>query len=220
MSSTIYPTLEAVLQDPLFPDVDVGLRSGRHYSLDGDIREYEFLQTAHEYIEALYKRYGCRLLHGPESYYYLLSDGLLLGSRHMTVAEMLVGQTLALMRMDPAFLVRNGRIPEEKLIAMMEHLVGQERLLAFLAPRTRGRDRGTDARKVRDEVEKALHSLQRLGLVRRIVDGDERLVLPRPAIMRFAEAVRDASDPSEALKRLVARGEARIAQPPDTEDDA
>lgn len=138
----------------------------------------------------------------------------------MTVAEMLVGQTLALMRMDPAFLVRNGRIPEEKLIAMMEHLVGQERLLAFLAPRTRGRDRGTDARKVRDEVEKALHSLQRLGLVRRIVDGDERLVLPRPAIMRFAEAVRDASDPAEALKRLVARGEARIAQPPDAEDDA
>lgn len=220
MSAAVYPTLEAVLHDPLFPEVDVGLRSGRHYSLDGDIREYEFLQAAQEWLEAFYKRYGCRLLHGPESYYYLLSDGLLLGSRHMTVAEMLVGQTLALMRMDPAFLVRNGQIPEEKLLTMLEHLVGQERLLASLAPRTRGRDRGTDARKVREEVEKALHGLQRLGLVRRLADGDERLVLPRPAIMRFAEAVRDASDPAAALKRLVARGEARIPESLDSEDDA
>lgn len=216
--SVSYPTLEAVLKDALFPEVDVGLRTGRHYSLDGDVREYEFLQVGEDWLQPFYERYGCRLVHGPESYYYLLADGGLLGQRRLSAAEMLAGQTLALMRMDPAFLSRNGQIPEDKLLAMLEHVVGAQRLFALLAPRSRGRDRETDARKIRDEIERALNGLQRLGFIRRLNEEDVRLILPRPAIMRFADPVRDEQDLAVALQRLIDCGEVAIES--DSEDES
>lgn len=216
--NTQYATLDAALNDPLFPDVDVGLRSGRHYSLDGDVREYEFLQIAEEWLQGFYQRYGCRLMHGAEGYYYLLSDGGLLGRRQLSVAEMLTGQTLALMRMDPAYLSRNNRIPDDKLLEMLERIVGSERLFTLLAPRARGQDRETDARKIRDEIHKALNGLQRLGFLKRVTEGEARAIFPRPTIMRFADPVRQAADPRAALERLASHGEILLDGDDDPEE--
>ncbi len=207
MSTSQYRTLESVLSDPVFPAIDVNLRSGRHYSLDGDVAEYEFLQACEGILQEFYRRYGCRLVHGPESYYYLLSDGDLLGQRRLSIAEMLIGQTLALMRMDPAYLSRNGHIPDEKLLVMLENVLGTERLFALLAPRSRGKDRETDARRIREETEKALNGLQRLGFVRRLIEDETRWLAPRPAVMRFADPVREGANLEESLRRLAARDE-------------
>lgn len=211
MISIAFNSLEAVIADPLFPEVDVGLRSGRHYNLDGDVREYEFLQGAEDGLRSFYRRYGCRLSHGAEGYYYLLADGALLGQRRLSVAEMLVGQTLALMRMDPATLARFGRIPESKLLAMLEHLLGEANLSALLARRARGKDRETDARKIRDAVGSALNELQRLGFLQRLKEAEDGQILPRPAIMRFADPVRAGDDLADGLARLISRGEAALA---------
>jgi chromosome partition protein MukE len=207
MTPTQFTTLQSIITDPAFPAIDVGLRSGRHYSLDGDILEYEFIQSAEDHLQDFYRLYGCRLVEGPESYYYLLSDGDLLGQRRLSVGEMLIGQTLALMRMDPVHLSRNGQIADEKLLAMLENVLGQERLFALMAPRSRGKDRETDARKIREETDRALNALQRLGFLRRLVENDVRWCQPRPAIMRFADPVREGEDLGQSLRRLAARDE-------------
>jgi chromosome partition protein MukE len=207
MSARQFPTLESVITDPAFPALDVGLRSGRHYSLEGDILEYEFIQSAEDQLYDFYGRYGCRLAQGPENYYYLLSEGDLLGQRQLSIGEMLIGQTLALMRMDPVHLSRNGQIADEKLLAMLENVLGQERLFALMAPRSRGKDRETDARKIREEADRALNSLQRLGFLRRMIENEARWCQPRPAIMRFCDLVREGEDLQNNLRRLAARGE-------------
>ncbi len=217
MTLNIFSSLESVLNDDLFPEVDVGLRSGRHYNLDGDVREYEFIQAAEEWLQGFYTRYGCRLAHGAEGYFYLLPDGALLGQKRLTAAEMLVGQTLALMRMDPAHLSRYGRIAEEKLLGTLENLLGSERLFALRAPRARGRDRETDAEKTREEVRRSLNGLQRLGFVERIAEGDLRHVIPRASVMRFADPVRGGEETWQALDRLVRMGEVAVGEPAEEE---
>jgi chromosome partition protein MukE len=111
------------------------------------------------------------------------------------------------MRMDPVHLSRNGQIADEKLLAMLENVLGQERLFALMAPRSRGKDRETDARKIREETDRALNALQRLGFLRRLVENDVRWCQPRPAIMRFADPVREGEDLGQSLRRLAARDE-------------
>lgn len=220
MIATAFNSLEAIIADPLFPEVDVGLRSGCHYNLDGDVREYEFIQGAEDGLRSFYRRYGCRLTHGAEGYYYLLADGALLGQRRLSAAEMLVGQTLALMRMDPATLARFGRIPESKLLAMLEHLLGEANLFAMLARRARGKDRETDARKIREAVGSALNELQRLGFLQRLKEAEDGQILPRPAIMRFADPVRAGDDLADGLARLIGRGEAALLAEDAEQEDA
>jgi chromosome partition protein MukE len=207
MTSTQFNTIESVITDSAFAAIDVGLRAGRHYSLDGDILEYEFIQSAEDHLQELYRRYGCRLVQGPESYYYLISDGDLLGQRRLSMGEMLIGQTLALMRMDPAHLSRNGQIADEKLLGMLENVLGQDRLFSLMAPRSRGKDRETDARKIREETDRALNALQRLGFLRRILENEVRWCQPRPAVMRFADPVRESEDLAQNLRGLAARNE-------------
>jgi chromosome partition protein MukE len=76
-----------------------------------------------------------------------------------------------------------------------------------MAPRSRGKDRETDARKIREETDRALNALQRLGFLRRLVENDVRWCQPRPAIMRFADPVREGEDLGQSLRRLAARDE-------------
>ena len=72
---------------------------------------------------------------------------------------MLVGQALALMHMDPRYLQSRGRVPVEHVLSNLEMLLGQERLVELLAPRSRGWDRELEGRKIREEVDRAPHGL-------------------------------------------------------------
>ncbi len=209
MDDDRYGSLEEVIADPLFPSLDHRLRGGFHVDGD-DIAEYEFLELAADWLQGFYRRYQCSLVHGAEGYWYLLSEGELLGHRRLGTAEMLLGQVLALMRMDPAWLSETGWIPRAKVLETLEHLLGRERLAGLLAPRSRVRERHADDRRIREAVDKAINALESLGFVRQRRESGE--LMPRRPLMRFVAPVRGSGDPREALERLVREGELEFGE--------
>lgn len=210
-----YTSLEQVVQDPVFPDVDLALRRGRHVDLD-DPEWFAFLAEAQHWLETFYRRFGCELVRVTDGYFYLLPSGDRLGRRQLTKGEMLVGQGLALMYLDPATLKAAGVVPLAQLLELLASLVGQDRLVATLnARRSRPRDARIAEETTRKEVAKALRGLERLGFVERLPEDLLRL---RAALMRFADPVRGLTDPARALALLVERGEVALDDAPDDED--
>jgi chromosome partition protein MukE len=218
MSST-FARLEEVLLDDLFPDVDLDLRRGRHVGRE-DGPAYDFLLDAQEHLEPFYRRYGAELVQRTDGYFFLLPSNDRLGRRRLTAGEMLVGQTLALLYLDPSTLQHNRTITRELLLQRLSSLVGTEVLIRTLNPRKRKYDERVAAETVRRQVEKAVNSLAKLGFIH-VVDSD-RIQL-RPALMRFAEAVRGADESTAALERLIASGEIEegegSSEPEDDEED-
>jgi len=199
-----YDSLEDVVRDPLYPDVDLALRGGRHIGAeDGPL--YDFLHDALEHLEPLYRRFGAELIHRSDGYYFLLPSGERLGRSRLSPGEMLVGQALALLYLDPSILRFGGVVARELLLQRLWGLVGSEALARALEPRRRNFD---DERIVNQTIMKkvasALRALGKLGFIDLL--GDDQLKL-RPALMRFVEPVRGLNDPSAALERLMALGE-------------
>lgn len=199
-----YPSLEDVVQDPVFPDVDIALRRGRHIDLD-ESEWFAFLAEAQPFLESFYRRFGCELIKVEDGYFYLLPSGDRLGRRQLTRGEMLVGQGLALMYLDPATVRAAGVVPVAQLLEILANLVGQDRLIVTLNFRKRPpKDARIAEETARKEVAKALRGLERLGFVERLPDDQLRLRTP---LMRFADPVRGLTDPTQALARLIERGE-------------
>jgi chromosome partition protein MukE len=117
---------------------------------------------------------------------------------------MLVGQTLALMYLDPATLQHSGIAQREALLQRLSGLLGAETLVRILNPRRRKFDERIAAETVRSKVAEAIRHLTDLGFIDSVDDARLRL---RPALMRFAESVRDLGDQKAALERLVQSGE-------------
>ena len=209
MTSSAFPTLEEAIADEHFPEVDLMLRRGRHIGRD-DGTVYDYLIDAQALLEEFYRRFGCELLQQSDGYFYLLPSGDRLGRRQLSVAEMLVGQTLALAYLDPATLQHGGLVGREVLLQRLSGLLSTEVLVRTLNPRKRKYDERIAAETVRTQVGEALRRLADLGFVD-LVD-EERLRL-RPALMRFAEPVRGLQDKQVALERLIARGEALLGEP-------
>jgi chromosome partition protein MukE len=69
-----YERLEEVIQDPLFPEVDLALRAGQHVDAD-DADRYAFLVAAQPHLEPLYIRYGAELVRAPDGFFFLLPRG-------------------------------------------------------------------------------------------------------------------------------------------------
>lgn len=203
MTDSAFHTLEAAIADEHFPDVDLMLRRGRHIGRD-DGTAYDYLVDAQAILEGFYRRFGAELVQQSDGYFYLLPSGDRLGRAQLSVGEMLVGQTLALLYLDPATLQHGGVVAKEALLQRLSGLLGAETLVRTLNPRKRRFDERVAAETVRTQVGEALRRLQNLGFVDVIDEASLRL---RPALMRFAEAVRGLADPTAALERLVARGE-------------
>lgn len=206
MSATTFHTLEEALDDEHYPEVDLALRRGRHIGRD-DGTMYEYLVDAQALLEAFYRRFGCELIQQSDGYFYLLPSGDRLGRRQLSAGEMLIGQTLVLLYLDPATLQHGGIIGREALLQRLSALLGTDVLVRTLDPRRarRGKyDERIAAEAVRTKVGDALRRLADLGFVD--VLDDTRLRL-RPALMRFAEPVRGLGDRSVALERLVRVGE-------------
>ena len=201
--SSAFHRLEDVILDDLFPEIDLQLRRGRHVGREDDAA-YTFLVDALDHLEPFYRRYGAELVHKSDGYFYLLPSGDRLGRSQLTAAEMLVGQALALLYLDPATLQLGGVVEREVLLQRLSGLVGTDDLVRTLNPRRRKYDERIAAETVRTKVAAALRGLADVGFVD-LLDG-ERLRL-RPALMRFAEPVRGQGSPAEALEELVARGE-------------
>lgn len=204
--SSAFHRLEDVILHDLFPDVDVALRQGRHVGRE-DGATYTFLVDAAKHLEDLYRRYDAELVHKSDGYFYLLPSGDRLGRSHLTPGEMLVGQALALLYLDPSTLQRGGEVEREELLRRLAVLVGDDALVRALHPRRRKFDERVAAETVRTKVAAALRELAELGFVD-LVDGDR--IRLRPALMRFAEPVRSLADPKGALERLIALGEVTL----------
>jgi chromosome partition protein MukE len=213
MRDSTFHTLEAAIADENFPEVDLMLRRGRHIGRD-DGATYEYLVDAQSHLEAFYRRFGCELVEQSDGYFYLLPAGDRLGRRLLSAGEMLVGQTLALLYLDPATLQHGGVVNRESLLQRLSGLLGTEGLVRTLSPRRRKYDERVAAETVRAQVVEALRRLADLGFVDIIEDMRLRL---RPALMRFAEPVRGLTEPNAALERLVARGELLVG---DADGDA
>ena len=213
MTTSAFQSLEAVIADEHFPEVDLMLRRGRHVGRD-DGTAYDYLVDAQALLEQFYRRVGCELIQQSDGYFYLLPSGDRLGRRQLSVAEMLVGQTLALTYLDPATLHHGGLVSREVLLQRLSGLLGTDVLVRTLNPRKRKYDERIAAETIRAQIGEALRRLAELGFIDLI--DEERLRL-RPALMRFAEPVRGLQDAQTALERLIARGEALLGE--STTDD-
>lgn len=211
MSGEAFDRIDDVIRDPVYPRVDMALRRGRHIDRS-DPDEYVFLRDAQACLEELYRRYGCELIHAPEGYFFLLphpsAQGL--GKRHLTVGEMLVGQTLALMQLDPATAQSLGVVGLAAMIARLSGLVGERELIHALNPRRRRVHDHVAHDTVREEIRRALRGLESMGFID-LLEG-ERIRLRAP-LARFTDAVRDSGDVQQAMERLVAEGRAAYVEP-------
>lgn len=208
MTTSSFQSLEEAISDEHFPEVDLALRRGRHVGRD-DGTAYDYLVDALDHLEPFYRRFGCELMQRADGYFYLLPSGDRLGRRQLTAGEMLVGQTLALMYLDPATLQHGGMVERETLLQRLSGLLGTETLVRTFNPRRRKFDERIAAETVRTKVAEALRRLTDLGFIDSVDDGMLRL---RPALMRFAEPVRDLSDRQAALERLVRSGEIALGE--------
>jgi chromosome partition protein MukE len=214
VTDSTFHSLEAAIADEHFPEVDLMLRRGRHVGRD-DGTAYDYLVDAQVLLEGFYGRFGCELVQQSDGYFYLLPAGDRLGRRQLSAGEMLVGQTLALLYLDPATLQHGGLIGRDALLQRLSGLLGTDVLVRTLSPRKRKYDERIAAEMVRGQVGEAVRRLADLGFVD-ILD-DTRLRL-RPALLRFAEPVRGLADANAALERLVARGEVLLGVA-DADDD-
>jgi chromosome partition protein MukE len=204
-----------VIEDPEFPALDVALRRGRHVDRD-DAAWYQLLLDAQDALEPFYRRYGCELVHKTDGYFYLLPTSDQVSRRQLGAGDMLVGQALALLYLDPATIERGGRVSEEDVIARLVLVLGSDALVAAFNPKRKRVDERVAQKTARGAVGAAIRHLGGLGFVELLDDDVVRL---RPSLLRFAEPVRGLSAPAEALEQLVAAGEVEIPEDEEPEDD-
>lgn len=210
MTEDAFRALAEVIEDEVFPEVDLLLREGGHID-ERDLDRFTFLEDARPWLESFYVRYGCDLVRSPEGFYYLEPRGDRFGRRTLSAAEMLVGQALCLLRLDPATLRTTGRVDRTAVIQLLERLVGAERLGRALNPRRR-RARTVEESEIRKDVGGALRTLARLGFV----EIENESILLRTPLMRFAEPVMLQPHPERALAGLIREGSlATDAEEPD-----
>lgn len=204
MTDPVYRALADVLEDDVFPEVDLLLREGRHID-DLDLEHFAFLQGARTVLEGFYDRFGCDLVRSSDGYFFLSPRGDRMGRRSLDAAEMLVGQTLCLLRLDPGMLRTSWRVARMRVLELLEQLMGAERLGQVLNPRRKRRSQAVEEEEIRKDVAGAIRTLARLGFVD--VEADDQLRLRVP-LLRFAEPVATQPRPEKALANLIAVGTA------------
>jgi chromosome partition protein MukE len=200
---TRFLALGDVVADELFPDVDLALRRGRHVDRE-DSLWYSFLVDGQALLETFYRRYGCELVHPSDGYFYLLPTGDRLGRRHLSVPEMLVGQALTLLYLDPTTLQHGGVVKRSEALSHLAAVMGSDALTRAFNPKRKRLDERVAQETVRAKFAEALRRLSTLGFVDLLEADNLRL---RPGLLRFAEPVRGRGSPAEALEQLAARGE-------------
>ena len=208
--------LGAAVMDESFPEVDLALRRGRHIDRD-DATWYAFLLDAQAVLETFYRRFGCELVHKSDGYFYLLPVTDQLGKRQLSVPEMLVGQALALLYLDPRTVQSGGVVTRDDVLAHLAGVMGTDGLMRALNPKKRRLDERVAQETVRARVAEGLRKLASSGFIE-LLEGDSLRL--RSALMRFAEPVRGSEAPAEALAKLVAKGEVMLEPEFDADPDA
>jgi chromosome partition protein MukE len=198
----------AVVEHELFPEVDVALRRGRHVDRD-DAAWYAFLTDAQAELERFYRRFGAELIQRADGFFFLLPTGDKLGRRQLSPGEMLVGQGLTLLYLDPATIEQGGVATREQLLSQLSAAMGTDALMQAFNAKKRRHDERFAQEMVRTKVSEAVRRLASLGFVALLPGEQIRL---RASLMRFAEPVRGAAFDADALSRLVASGELTLSE--------
>lgn len=205
-----------VVDHELFPDVDLALRRGRHIDRE-DAAWYAFLSDAQAPLERFYRRFGAELVQRSDGFFFLLPTGDKLGRRHLSPSEMLVGQGLTLLYLEPATVEQGGITSRDQLLSQLSASMGTEQLMLAFNAKKRRLDERIAQENVRARVSEAVRRLAGLGFVELL--GDERIRL-RASLLRFAEPVRGSGADVEALSRLVASGEVALTAELDEDAEA
>jgi chromosome partition protein MukE len=213
MTTRGFTQLQDVVADPDFPSLDLALRRGRHVDRE-DSAWYALLLDAQEQLEAFYRRYGCELIYKNDGYFFLLPTTDQLPRRQLSTLDMVVGQALALLYLDPASVERGGLVTREQVIEQLVTVLGSDALMAAFLPKRKRQDEQVAQRMVRSKIAEALRRLAQLGFAEQLADDQLRL---RPALLRFADPVRGLAEPSAALAQLVARAEVALVETDDAQ---
>lgn len=199
-----FSDIGSAIEDVRFPDVDLALRRGRHIDRE-DADWYAYLLEAQGVLESFYRRFDCELVYRSDGYFFLLPTGDKLSRRQLSIPEMLVGQGIALLYLDPRTVEGGGVVTRDAVIGHLAAVMGTDALVhAFSTGKRKRIDERVAQEAVRTRVAEALRKLAGLGFVDWL-DGDNLRL--RSALMRFAEPVRGTENPESALEKLVASGE-------------
>ncbi|KMK52147.1 condesin subunit E [[Actinobacillus] muris] len=198
--------LAAAIANPIFPQLDSQLRSGRHIGLEA-LDEHAFLMDFQAELELFYRRYHVELIRAPEGFFYLRPKASTLIARSaLSEMEMLVGKVLCYLYLSPERLAQQGIFSYDEVYDELLSLADEQKLLKAVNPRSTGSD--LDKAKLAEKVSGALRRLQRIGMISRVGDQNSKKFVISEAVFRFGADVRSGDDPREAQLRLIREGEA------------
>ncbi|AUI65542.1 MULTISPECIES: chromosome partition protein MukE [Glaesserella] len=198
--------LAEAIANPIFPQLDSQLRSGRHISLES-LDEHAFLMDYQGELEQFYRRYHVELIRAPEGFFYLRPKASTLIARSaMSEMEMLVGKVLCYLYLSPERLAQQGIFHYDEVYDELLNLADESKLLKAINPRSTGSD--LDKAKLAEKVGGALRRLGRLGMITRVGDQNSKKFVISESVFRFGADVRAGDDPREAQLRLIRDGEA------------
>ncbi|WP_121144745.1 chromosome partition protein MukE [Orbus hercynius] len=198
--------LAQAIANPLFPELDSLLRSGRHIGLD-ELDNHAFLMDYQRELEQFYGRYNVELIRAPEGFFYLRPRSTTFIPRSvLSELDMLVGKVLCYLYLSPERLAHEGIFTLQDLHEELMSLADENKLLKLVNQRSTGSD--LDKQKLYDKVKTSLNRLRRLGMVFFLIGNDSSKFRINEAIFRFGADVRSSDDMQEAQLRLIRDGEA------------
>lgn len=197
--------LVQALANPIFPELDSQLRSGRHISID-DLENHAFLMDFQEPLEQFYARYNVELIRAPEGFFYLRPRSTTLIPRSvLSELDMMVGKILCYLYLSPERLTNQGIFTAQELFEELLSLADESKLLKFVNQRSTGSD--LDKQKLQEKLRTSLNRLRRLGMVHFIQNDTNRFVISE-SVFRFGADVRSGDNVQEAQLRMIRDGEA------------
>jgi chromosome partition protein MukE len=194
--------LHDLLLDPLFPELDMKLRTGWHCD-EEEIEAFEFISRVQDKIEMFYELYGYELLYATEGYYYLHPVSSSIKTYKLGIDSMIISQFLALMKMDPQYLESSGYFSLDELLDRIELMLGKQQVVRTFLKRKKSKESISeqDYLNVQQAVKRSLRELSRYGFV--TIDRDFSRIYPRKPIFRFMDPIRNLENPQQAMESLV-----------------
>ncbi|EKT62079.1 chromosome partition protein MukE [Providencia burhodogranariea] len=197
--------LAQALANPIFPELDSQLRSGRHISID-DLDNHAYLMDFQEALEQFYARYNVELIRAPEGFFYLRPRSTTLISRSvLSELDMMVGKILCYLYLSPERLTNQGIFTAQELFEELLSLADENKLLKFVNQRSTGSD--LDKQKLQEKLRTSLNRLRRLGMVH-FIQNDVNKFIIFESVFRFGADVRSGDNVQEAQLRMIRDGEA------------
>ncbi|HGN1705518.1 TPA: chromosome partition protein MukE [Providencia rettgeri] len=197
--------LAQALANPIFPELDSQLRSGRHISID-DLDNHAFLMDFQEVLEQFYARYNVELIRAPEGFFYLRPRSTTLIPRSvLSELDMMVGKILCYLYLSPERLSNQGVFTSQELFEELLSLADESKLLKFVNQRSTGSD--LDKQKLQEKLRTSLNRLRRLGMVHFLQNDPSKFII-NESVFRFGADVRSGDNPQDAQLRMIRDGEA------------